>query len=73
MTTLEKINRCHEIIVESNNRIESQLESILRWNRDSFYSKEQCHVRIEQLRVVQERLINYMRKQAMNLLIELGV
>jgi len=72
MTTLEKINRCHDILVESNKRIGAQLNKIEAHNRDSFYKKEDCYTRVVQINAARNRVINYMRTQAMNLIVELG-
>jgi hypothetical protein len=75
METLDKINKAHELMEDCKSRIKCQLNHLETYDSFKglglFTAKEDVQNKIKSLVKVQERLLNYMRKQAINLITEI--
>lgn len=75
METIDKINHANSLIQYSNvklNRLFSNLETwVALQGAENTIQKERIYKQIEGIKGAQTRLINYIRRQAMNLIIEI--
>lgn len=76
MDTLEKINHVNDLIQYSTTKMDMYYGQLHTWNElqgnEPTLQRVRAKKRIEYLKMAQNRLINYMRKQAVNLIVEIG-